>query len=94
MWLNHSKLNTKKPRIAIAGATGRVGAALTALLAADRIELVALTRESSTARLPEGLAAFKVDLKGRIRLRRLCAALIGYSSRIVPRSIKFPTKSR
>ena len=61
--LNHSKPNTKKPRIAIAGATGRVGAALTALLAADPIDLVALTRESSTARLPEGLAAFKVDFK-------------------------------
>jgi NAD(P)H dehydrogenase (quinone) len=61
--LNHSKPNTKKPRIAIAGATGRVGAALTALLAADPIGLVALTRGSSTARLPEGLAAFKVDFK-------------------------------
>jgi len=61
--LNHSKPNIKKPRIAIAGATGRVGAALTALLAADPIDLVALTRESSTARLPEGLAAFKVDFK-------------------------------
>lgn len=61
--LNHSKPDIKKPRIAIAGATGRVGAALTALLAADPIDLVALTRESSTARLPEGLAAFKVDFK-------------------------------
>lgn len=61
--LNHSKPNTKKPRIAIEGATGRVGATLTALLAADPIDLVALTRESSTARLPEGLAAFKVDFK-------------------------------
>lgn len=61
--LNHSKPNTKKPRIAIAGATGRVGAALTALLAADPIDLFALTRESSTARLPEGLAAIKVDFK-------------------------------
>jgi len=61
--LNHSKPHSRKPRIAIAGATGRVGAALTALLAADPIDLVALTRESSTARLPEGLAAFKVDFK-------------------------------
>jgi len=61
--LNHSKSSIQKPRIAIAGATGRVGAALTALLAADPIDLVALTRESSTARLPEGLAAFKVDFK-------------------------------
>ena len=61
--LNHSKPNIKRPRIAIAGATGRVGAALTALLAADPIDLVALTRESSTARLPEGLAAFKINFK-------------------------------
>jgi len=61
--LNHSKPTMKKPRIAIAGATGRVGATLTALLAADPVDLVALTRESSTARLPEGLAAFKVDFK-------------------------------
>jgi len=61
--LNHSKSIIQKPRIAIAGATGRVGAALTALLAADPIDLVALTRESSAARLPEGLAAFKVDFK-------------------------------
>jgi len=61
--LNHSKPNIKRPRIAIAGATGRVGAALTALLAADPIDLVALTRESSTARLCDGLAAFKVDFK-------------------------------
>jgi len=61
--LNHSKPDIKRPRIAIAGATGRVGANLTALLAADPIDLVALTRDSSAARLPEGMVTFKVDFK-------------------------------
>ena len=61
--LNHSKPDIKRPRIAIAGATGRVGATLTALLAADPIDLVALTRDSSAARLPEGMVTFKVDFK-------------------------------
>lgn len=56
-------LNSSNPRIAIAGATGRVGATLTALLAADPIDLVALTRQPSTARLPEGVVTFKVDFK-------------------------------
>lgn len=58
-----SKPNIRKPRIAIAGATGRVGATLTALLAADPVDLVALTRQPSTARLPEGVATFKADFK-------------------------------
>ncbi|MFJ1255691.1 SDR family oxidoreductase [Cupriavidus sp. CuC1] len=61
--INPSKAKIKKPRIAIAGATGRVGATLTALLAADPIDLVALTRQPSTARLPEGVIPFKVDFK-------------------------------
>ncbi|XAH23639.1 NmrA family NAD(P)-binding protein [Xylophilus sp. GW821-FHT01B05] len=52
-----------KPRIAIAGATGRVGATLTALLADDPIDLVLLTRQSSAARLPQGVATLKVDFK-------------------------------
>ncbi|WP_416047113.1 SDR family oxidoreductase [Cupriavidus basilensis] len=59
--VNPSKTKIKKPRIAIAGATGRVGATLTALLAADPIDLVALTRQPSTARLPEGVIPLKVD---------------------------------
>jgi len=52
-----------KPRIAIAGATGRVGTTLISLLAADSIDLVALTRESSAARPPEGMVTFRVDFK-------------------------------
>lgn len=61
--LTPSKPTTKKPRIAIAGATGRVGVTLTALLVADAIDLVALTREPSTARLPEAAGTAKVDFK-------------------------------
>lgn len=61
--LKPSKPNIKKPRIAIAGATGRVGATLTALLAADPIDLIALTRQPSTARLPEAVVTVKVDFK-------------------------------
>lgn len=61
--LKPSKPNIKRPRIAIAGATGRVGATLTALLAADPIDLVALTRQPSTAQLPETVDKVKVDFK-------------------------------
>ncbi|BEP65467.1 SDR family oxidoreductase (plasmid) [Variovorax sp. V213] len=61
--LDHPNSNARKPRIAIAGATGRVGVSLTALLADDPIDLVVLTRQSSPAQLPEGVATFKVDFK-------------------------------
>jgi len=52
MWLIHAKLNTKNTANRHRGRnrTRRsVGAALTAFLAADPIELGALTRESSIA---------------------------------------------
>lgn len=61
--LDHSNSNPKRPRIAIAGATGRVGVRLTALLADDLIDLVVLTRQSSPTQLPEGVATFEVDFK-------------------------------
>jgi uncharacterized protein YbjT (DUF2867 family) len=51
----------RKPRIAIAGATGRVGAALTSLLAADAVELVALTRRPDAAQLPRGVTVAAID---------------------------------
>jgi NAD(P)H dehydrogenase (quinone) len=50
-----------KPRIAIAGATGRVGSTLTSLLASDPVDVVALTRRPDAARLPEGVTAVAVD---------------------------------
>lgn len=51
----------RKPRIAIAGATGRVGSALTSLLAADPVDVVALSRRPGQAQLPDGVAAVAVD---------------------------------
>jgi NAD(P)H dehydrogenase (quinone) len=51
----------RKPRIAIAGATGRVGSALTNLLAADPVDIVALTRRPDAAQLPPGVVAAAVD---------------------------------
>jgi NAD(P)H dehydrogenase (quinone) len=50
-----------KPRIAIAGATGRVGSTLTSLLASDPVDVVALTRRPDAARLPVGVTAAAVD---------------------------------
>lgn len=51
----------RRPRIAIAGATGRVGSALTNLLAPDPVDIVALTRQPDAARLPRGVAVAAVD---------------------------------
>ncbi|MBP2301368.1 NmrA family NAD(P)-binding protein [Azospirillum picis] len=52
---------TSGPRIAIAGATGRVGATLISLLASDPVETIALTRDPRTATLPEGVAVAAID---------------------------------
>jgi NAD(P)H dehydrogenase (quinone) len=49
------------PRIAVAGASGRVGAALIAGLAADPVELIALTRQPDPSRFPAGVAQRAVD---------------------------------
>jgi NAD(P)H dehydrogenase (quinone) len=51
----------RKPRIAIAGATGRVGAPLASLLAADAVELVALTRRPDAGQLPGGVTIAAID---------------------------------
>lgn len=48
-------------RIAIAGASGRVGAALVAALAPDPVDLVALTRQPDSARFPAGVAQRAVN---------------------------------
>src|ERR1700738_3019325 len=50
-----------KPRIAIAGATGRVGFALTNLVLSDPVDIVALTRRPEQARLPQGVNVVAVD---------------------------------
>lgn len=71
---SHAVTNTPKQRIAIAGATGRVGAALSTLLAADPVELVALTRQPDAARLPAGVTVAGIDFD---RADTLLAALRG-----------------
>ena len=50
-----------RPRIAIAGATGRVGTALISALVGDPVDLVALTRQPANDRLPSGIAQGVVD---------------------------------
>ncbi|WP_186023537.1 NAD(P)H-binding protein [Burkholderia gladioli] len=52
-----------RPSFAIAGATGRVGAELTRLLAEDPVELLALTRCPEAAVLPAGVRAVGVDFE-------------------------------
>lgn len=54
---------SKTGRIAVAGATGRVGAHLTKRLAADGADVVALTRRPGEAQLPDGVAAVAVDFE-------------------------------
>jgi uncharacterized protein YbjT (DUF2867 family) len=63
-----------RPRIAIAGATGRVGKALVARLIDDPVDLVALSREPETANLPKVVATAKVDFAD---MSSLTAALRG-----------------
>jgi NAD(P)H dehydrogenase (quinone) len=48
-------------RIALAGATGRIGSALAAGLVSDPVSVVALTRDPQTARLPDTTAVVAVD---------------------------------
>ncbi|NSZ66543.1 NAD(P)H-binding protein (plasmid) [Agrobacterium tumefaciens] len=49
------------PRIAIAGATGRVGAALVAHLQNDPVDVVALSRSPDKAQVPDGVSLAAVD---------------------------------
>src|ERR1700675_2905637 len=51
----------RKPRIAIAGATGRVGSELTGLLASDPVDIVVLTRRPDAAQLPRGVTIAAID---------------------------------
>ncbi|GAB7542544.1 NmrA family NAD(P)-binding protein [Cupriavidus sp. 8B] len=57
----NSTARSQRPRIAIAGATGRVGSTLIGLLASEPADVVALTRNPDAAILPVGMAAAKVD---------------------------------
>lgn len=50
-----------RPRIAVAGATGRVGSALLAGLLSEPLDLVALTRNPSAQPVPSGVSLARVD---------------------------------
>jgi uncharacterized protein YbjT (DUF2867 family) len=52
-----------RPRIAIAGATGRVGSTLASLLASDPVDVTVLTRRPDAADLPKGASVAAVDFK-------------------------------
>lgn len=56
-----STANSQRPRIAIAGATGRVGSTLIGLLASDPVDVVALTRNPDSANLPPVVSTAGVD---------------------------------
>ncbi|MCK9796469.1 NAD(P)H-binding protein [Pseudomonas sp. MAFF 302030] len=57
----HEQLAGEIPRIAIAGASGRVGAVLVSSLRNDPVEIVALTRNPDTGRFPNGVTLVGVD---------------------------------
>ena len=52
---------SRKQRIAIAVATGRVGLALTNLLASEPVDIAVLTRRPEAAQLSEGISVAAVD---------------------------------
>ena len=59
--IKSSQPNAGRSRIAIAGATGRVGSALIARLASDTLDLVALTRNPGAARQLSGTSSVMAD---------------------------------
>jgi len=65
---NPSQRSAGRPRIAVAGATGRVGSALMSKLVAEPVELVALTRRPDAERLPSGVSLATVDFDARSTL--------------------------
>ncbi|RKU00166.1 NAD(P)-dependent oxidoreductase [Burkholderia sp. Nafp2/4-1b] len=56
-----SPVTSQRPRIAIAGATGRVGSSLISLLVSESVDVVALTRTPDALDLPPGVNAAGVD---------------------------------
>jgi uncharacterized protein YbjT (DUF2867 family) len=54
-------LSPRKSKIAVAGATGRVGSTLINLLTSDPVDVVALTRQPEQARLPRGVEVAAID---------------------------------
>lgn len=59
-----------RPVVAIAGATGRIGSALTAKLVDQPVHIVALTRDPNTGRLPPDIDQAAVDFANPATLSR------------------------
>ncbi|MBR0713849.1 SDR family oxidoreductase [Bradyrhizobium liaoningense] len=59
--LKSFRTNDGRPRIAVAGATGRVGSALIASLLSEPLHLVALTRNPDAQRVPSDVSIAAVD---------------------------------
>lgn len=55
--------NQRPPQIAIAGATGRVGAALVSNLLGDNVDVVALSRSSDASKLPDAVALSTINFE-------------------------------
>jgi NAD(P)H dehydrogenase (quinone) len=65
---NPSHPNSSRPRIAVAGATGRVGFSLISKLVTEPVELVALSRAPDARNLPAGVSVATVDFDARSTL--------------------------
>jgi NAD(P)H dehydrogenase (quinone) len=65
---NPSHPKTSRPRIAVAGATGRVGFSLITKLVTEPVELVALSRAAGAGNLPAGVSLATVDFDARSTL--------------------------
>jgi NAD(P)H dehydrogenase (quinone) len=65
---NPSHPKTSRPRIAVAGATGRVGFSLITKLVTEPVELVALSRAAGARNLPAGVSLATVDFDARLTL--------------------------
>jgi len=83
-----------KPRIAIAGGTGRVGSTLTSLLASDPVDITVLTRRPDAAQLPKGVSIAAIDFGQPHTLQEALRGAIGCSFRMARRHCKWPTRSR
>lgn len=73
--INPSNRQTKPPRIAIAGATGRVGMRLINQLAPDPVTLVALSRQRSSSSSIAGVASATVDFDQPSTLEKALAGV-------------------
>jgi NAD(P)H dehydrogenase (quinone) len=65
---NPSRPKTSRPRIAVAGATGRVGFSLISKLVAEPVDLVALSRTPDAKNLPAGVSVATVDFDAQLTL--------------------------